>query len=112
MPSPETNRSKVVARLERDGWQGRGGGAHDVYKHPARPGRIVVPRHRTLSPGVARVIARSRAGSIHRRLFMRYIALVDGNAGAYGVVVPDLPGCTSAGPTTDEALRTAVEAVR
>src|SRR5664280_2466068 len=43
---------------------------------------------------------------------MRYIALVDGNAGAYGVVVPDLPGCTSAGPTTDEALRTAVEAVR
>ena len=43
---------------------------------------------------------------------MRYIALVDGNAGAYGVVVPDLPGCTSAGLTTDEALRTAVETVR
>ena len=43
---------------------------------------------------------------------MRYIALVDGSAGAYGVVVPDLPGCTSAGPTTDEALRNAVEAVR
>ena len=43
---------------------------------------------------------------------MRYIALVDGNAGAYGVVVPDLPGCTSAGPMTDEALRNAVEAVR
>jgi predicted RNase H-like HicB family nuclease len=43
---------------------------------------------------------------------MRYIALVDGRAGAYGVVVPDLPGCTSAGSTTDEALRNAVEAVR
>jgi predicted RNase H-like HicB family nuclease len=43
---------------------------------------------------------------------MRYIALVDGKAGAYGVVVPDLPGCTSAGATTDEALRNAVEAVR
>jgi predicted RNase H-like HicB family nuclease len=42
----------------------------------------------------------------------RYIALVDGKAGAYGVVVPDLPGCTSAGKTTDEALRKAVEAVR
>ena len=42
---------------------------------------------------------------------MRYIALVDGKAGAYGVVVPDLPGCTSAGSTTDEALRNAVEAV-
>jgi predicted RNase H-like HicB family nuclease len=43
---------------------------------------------------------------------MRYIALVDGKAGSYGVVVPDLPGCTSAGSTSDEALRNAVEAVR
>ncbi len=43
---------------------------------------------------------------------MRYIALVDGKAGAYGVVMPDLPGCTTAGSTTDEALRNAVEAVR
>src|SRR5205823_9305012 len=43
---------------------------------------------------------------------MRYIVLVDGSAGAYGVVVPDLPGCTSAGSSMDEALRNAVEAVR
>jgi predicted RNase H-like HicB family nuclease len=42
----------------------------------------------------------------------RYVALVDGKAGAYGVTVPDLPGCTSGGSTTDEALRNAVEAVR
>jgi len=42
----------------------------------------------------------------------RYVALVDGQAGAYGVTVPDLPGCTSAGTTTDEALRNAIEAVR
>ena len=42
----------------------------------------------------------------------RYVALVDGEAGAYGVVVPDLPGCTSAGVTTDDALRNAIEAVR
>src|SRR3954447_21139439 len=42
---------------------------------------------------------------------MRYVAIVDGSPGAYGVVVPDLPGCTSAGPTIDEALRNAVEAV-
>ena len=58
MPQPETNRYKVVARLERDGWVGRHGGDHDVYKHPARPGRIIVPRHRTLSAGVARAIAK------------------------------------------------------
>ena len=42
----------------------------------------------------------------------RYVALVDGKAGTYGVTVPDLPGCTSGGSTTDEALRNAVEAVR
>jgi predicted RNase H-like HicB family nuclease len=42
----------------------------------------------------------------------RYVALIDGKAGAYGVVFPDLPGCTSAGATTDEALRNAVAAVR
>ncbi len=58
MPQPETNRNKVVARLERDCWVGRHGGDHDVYKHPARPGRIIVPRHRTLSLGVARAIAK------------------------------------------------------
>jgi predicted RNase H-like HicB family nuclease len=42
----------------------------------------------------------------------RYVGLLDGEAGAYGVVVPDLPGCTSGGATADEALTGAVEAVR
>jgi predicted RNA binding protein YcfA (HicA-like mRNA interferase family) len=55
---PETNRTQVAARLEREGWVVRHGGDHDVYKHPSRQGRIVVPRHRTLSPGVARAIAK------------------------------------------------------
>jgi predicted RNase H-like HicB family nuclease len=41
----------------------------------------------------------------------RYIALVDGSAGAYGVVVPDLPGCTAMGATVEEALRNAARAV-
>jgi predicted RNA binding protein YcfA (HicA-like mRNA interferase family) len=59
MPQPETNRNKVVARLVRDGWVGRHGGDHDVYKHPAKLGRIIVPRRRTLSPGVARAIAKA-----------------------------------------------------
>ena len=39
------------------------------------------------------------------------LRLVDGSTGAC-VVVPDLPDCTSGGPTTDEALRNALEAVR
>ena len=41
----------------------------------------------------------------------RYVAIVDGKPGAFGVVVPDLPGCTSGGATVDDALRNAVEAV-
>ena len=33
-----------------------------------------------------------------------YIALIHGEAGAYGIAFPDLPGCTSGGATIDEAL--------
>lgn len=41
----------------------------------------------------------------------RYVAIVDGKPGVFGVIVPDLPGCTSGGATVDAALRNAVEAV-
>jgi predicted RNase H-like HicB family nuclease len=40
----------------------------------------------------------------------RYGALVDGKRGAYGVVIPDLPGCTAMGKTIDEALANAATA--
>jgi predicted RNase H-like HicB family nuclease len=40
----------------------------------------------------------------------RYIGLLDGKRGAYGVAFPDLPGCTAMGRTMDEALRNAAEA--
>lgn len=60
MPAFETNTRKIIARLERDGWQLVGGGKHDKYTHPERPGMaIIVPRHRELSPGVARSIAKA-----------------------------------------------------
>lgn len=44
---------------------------------------------------------------------MRYpIAIEPGDAGhAFGVVVPDLPGCFSAGDTLDEAIENAREAI-
>jgi predicted RNase H-like HicB family nuclease len=42
----------------------------------------------------------------------RYIALIDGKAGAYGVVFPDLPGCTAMGKTMDDALTNAADALR
>ena len=64
--------------------------------------------------GIERQISPYRSAGVKKQWHygVRYIALVDGMAGAYGVVVPDLPGCTSAGSTTDEALRNTVEAVR
>lgn len=42
----------------------------------------------------------------------RYVALVDGEAGAYGVVFPDLPGCTAMGATIEVALFNAGAALR
>jgi predicted RNA binding protein YcfA (HicA-like mRNA interferase family) len=57
MPAIETSRKKIVARLKREGWQETHGGSHDKFKHSGKPGRIIVPRHSTLSPGVAREIA-------------------------------------------------------
>jgi predicted RNA binding protein YcfA (HicA-like mRNA interferase family) len=60
IPSTETNRAKIIRRLEQDGWSlARHGSEHDVYRHPVKPGTIVVPRHRALSPGVARSIAKA-----------------------------------------------------
>lgn len=37
----------------------------------------------------------------------RYGGIIDGKRGAYGVVIPDLPGCTAMGKTIDEALANA-----
>ena len=42
----------------------------------------------------------------------RYIALIDGEPGAYGAAFPDCPGCTAMGDTVDEAIRNAGEALR
>ena len=59
MPPPELNRAEVVRRLEAEGWLNEGGGKHDLFRHPGRKGVIIVPRHRRLSPGVARSIAKA-----------------------------------------------------
>ena len=44
---------------------------------------------------------------------MRYLVELDGSEPGigYDVTVPDLPGCTSAGDSLDEALRNAKEAI-
>jgi predicted RNA binding protein YcfA (HicA-like mRNA interferase family) len=67
MPASETNTRKIIDRLEREGWKKVGGGAHDKFRHPARPGiRIMVPRHREQKLGTARSIAKA-AGWLGRK---------------------------------------------
>jgi predicted RNA binding protein YcfA (HicA-like mRNA interferase family) len=59
MAAPETNTRKIVARLKREGWIDVGGTKHAKFKHPDRPEPIQVPRHRTVTPKVARSIAKA-----------------------------------------------------
>lgn len=60
MPIVETQAKAIVDRLVRDGWLREGGTKHEKFAHPERRGiKIMVPRHRTVSPGVARNIARA-----------------------------------------------------
>lgn len=60
MPKPETNTRRIVARLEAEGWTNIGGGRHDRFVNPMHPGAmIIVPRHKEVSPGVARSIAKA-----------------------------------------------------
>ena len=60
MPLVETNAKAVIDRLLREGWVSEGGTKHDKFAHPSKPGiKIMVPRHRALSPGVARNIAKA-----------------------------------------------------
>jgi predicted RNase H-like HicB family nuclease len=42
----------------------------------------------------------------------RYVALIDGRPGAYGVVIPDLPGAAGAGDTVEDAIASAIAGVR
>jgi predicted RNA binding protein YcfA (HicA-like mRNA interferase family) len=60
MAKVENNARKIVARLEKDGWINIGGGSHFRFVNEKRPGvMVIVPRHRELTPGTARSIAKA-----------------------------------------------------
>ena len=42
----------------------------------------------------------------------RYVGLIDGEAGGYGIVFPDLPGCTAIGNTIEAAIANGADAMR
>lgn len=58
MPKPDTNRRNIVDRLNNEGWVNEGGSKHDLYRHPDK-GITIVPRHKELTVGVARSIAKA-----------------------------------------------------
>jgi hypothetical protein len=58
----ETNTAKVVRRLEAEGWENTGGTRHTKFRKAGRP-PIMVPRHRTLTLGVAQAIAKAAGWS-------------------------------------------------
>ncbi len=58
MPVIETNTRKIVTHLKADGWVEIAGSKHDKFEHPDRSEAMIVPRHKELSPGVARSIAK------------------------------------------------------
>ena len=56
----ETSHRRIVARLEAEGWTNLGGAKHDRFSHPNKPEAfVIVPRHRTVTPGVGRSIAQA-----------------------------------------------------
>ena len=60
----DTTTRRIRRRLEKDGWfLSRRGGAHDIYRHPEIEGIVTLPRHRQVTPAVARSIAK-KAGRI------------------------------------------------
>jgi hypothetical protein len=60
MAKVETDRGRILARLRREGWVAEQGSKHDKFGRTKSPGvKIMMPRHKTLTPGVAR----SREGS-------------------------------------------------
>ena len=108
----------IIREIEADGWVlDRVRGSHHVFKHPARPGHISVPHPKSdLGPGIVAQIRKAAAGvretpDTKQEMGMRYPVAIEPatDAACYGVAVPDLPGCFSAGDTLDAALPGAEE---
>jgi len=55
----ETSTAKIRKRLEQEGWRlARNGANHDICRHDEKGLFATIPRHKAVSPGVARQIAK------------------------------------------------------
>lgn len=55
-PNIETNKTAIVKRLSREGWNTEDNNKHMKIKHPTKPGIIILPNHKDISIGVARQV--------------------------------------------------------
>ncbi len=78
----ESHTLRTVARMKRENGSKVGGGNRDRFTNPAREGALnIVPRHRAVSPGVARDIAK-KAGWISQDARMTdYVGIIDESGG-------------------------------
>lgn len=85
-------------------------GSHHQFVHPARPGQRVTVVHPKKRPPDWDAPQYHETGRLADPMTF-LVAIHKDPDSAYGVSVPDLPGCASAGDTADEALRMAKEAI-
>ena len=101
---------ELIRRLEREGWRlVRTKGSHRQYKHRATRTGDVAPSEARSSQGNAP--GNFQTGRMERDTMNYPVVLHKDRHSDYGVTVPDLPGCFSAGKTVDEALAMAKEAI-
>ena len=76
-------------------------GSHRQFKHPSKPGRVMVPGKQgdDLAPGTVNSI------------FMGYAIVIEKAANNYSAYVPDLPDCIATGETIEEVEREIREAI-
>lgn len=74
---------------------------HHLPRSEAR--RIVLPQIEAIMAGWRAAGRKVKARPGMQEDQMQYIAIIDGLPGAYGVAIPDCPGCVAMGDTMDEA---------
>lgn len=111
----------MIRALEAEGWREvRSKGSHRQFKHHTKPGLVTVAIHgsRDLKAQELASIERQSGLKLRRQELDTefYRALIVQDEGdkphdGYGVVFPDLPGCTSSGETVEKAYENAFEAL-
>jgi predicted RNA binding protein YcfA (HicA-like mRNA interferase family) len=71
---PRTTADEVLRALHRDGWfESRQSGSHVILRHPAKAGRITVPRHVRKTLKLATIASIIQQAGLTRDEFVRLL---------------------------------------